>query len=119
MKPYAIRKSPSERFSAVVIATGTTPPQEELEQVAADLRKLHVRGEVVFDLLATNGTKTRRFFAISFDGTRFPVGRFHIVEAERSLQMMSAQFFCDHADEIDLSLVSPALRSAIARGVAV
>lgn len=103
----------------MVIATGTTPPQEELDQVAADLRKMRVRGEVVFDLLASNGTKTRRFFAISFDGNRFPLCKFHKVDAEQSLQALSARFFCEHADEIDLSLVSPALRSEIARGVPV
>lgn len=117
MKHYAIRQSPTERFSAVVIATGTTPPQDELEQVAADLRRMHVRGEVVFDLLATNGTKARRFFAISFDGNRFPVSKFHKVQAEHSLQATSARFFCEHVDEVDLSLVSPTIRSAIARGV--
>lgn len=103
-------------FSAVVIATGPAAPQEELDQVAADLRHMHIRGRVVFDLLTSNGTQTRRFFALSFDGERFPRKRFEHVEGDAALRRASARFFAEHLDEVDLVLLTPALRHAVRVG---
>lgn len=116
MKSFVIRQSPTEKFSAVVIATGTAAPQEDLAQVAAALRRMHVRGEVVFDLLTANGTQSRRFFAISFDGERFPRLRFERVDGDDALRTSSARFFAEHLDEVDLTLLAPALRHAVRAG---
>lgn len=116
MKPFVIRKSPTEKFSAVVIATGVTAPQEDLDQVEASLRRMHVRGQVVFDLLTSNGTQTRRFFSMLFDGEHFPTVRFQRVEGDEPLRNSTARFFAEHLDEVDLTLLSPALRSAVRQG---
>lgn len=121
MKHYVVCPSPNkQKYAAVVIATGTSRPQEELDQVAADLRKqVGVTGSVVFDLLTTNGTKTRRYFSIEFDGRRFPSVRFHRVEPDDELKTASARFFEKHLDEVDLTLLTPALRFAVEHGIAV
>lgn len=118
MKHFVVQSSPTDAFSAVVIATGLDGPQEELAQVEEELRRRrHVSGQVVFDLLTANGTKTRRFFSIGFDGERFPKVQFQRVEPDEAIRSASARFFCRHADEVNLSLLSPAMRFAVSQGI--
>lgn len=119
MKRFAVFNSPSESFSAVVISTGISVPQDELDDVADELRRMHINGPVVFDLLTANGTRTRRFFSIKFDGNDFPTVRFQSVDPEPSVREASARFLCDHISEVDLSLLTPAMRFAVAKGIPV
>lgn len=116
MKSFVVCDSPNEKFSAVVIATGTAAPQDDLDLVAEDLRRRHVRGSVVFDLLTANGAMNRRFFAIAFDGECFPLVRFQRIEGDDALRSASARFFTEHQDEVDLALLTPALRQAVRMG---
>jgi hypothetical protein len=116
VKSFVACHSPTEKFSAVVIATGAAAPQQDLDLVAADLKRMRVRGQVVFDLLTANGTQTRRFFAIPFDGERFPRAQFQRVEGDEALRSASARFFAEHQDEVDLALLTPALRQAVRQG---
>jgi len=116
VKSFVVCHSPTEKFSAVVIATGPAAPQDELDLVAEDLRRMHIRGQVVFDLLTANGTQSRRFFSISFDGERFPRARFERVDGDAALRTASARFFAEHLDEVDLALLAPALRHAVRQG---
>lgn len=118
MKQYVVCPSPNaNKYSAVVIATGTTRPHEEMERVAAELRKRGIRGRVVFDLLTTNGTRKRRFFAVEFDGREFPTLRFEKVDGDDDLRHNSARFFVEHLDELDTALLSPAMRYAVSHGM--
>jgi len=120
MKHYVVYPSPNtQKYSAVVIATGTARPDEELDAVAADLRKRGACGRVVFDLLTANGTRTRRFFAKHFDGTKFLGGRFERVDEDETLHQASAQFFSKHLKEVDLTLLTPAMRYAVSQGMVV
>jgi hypothetical protein len=118
MKHYVVRPSPNpQKYAAVVIATSTTPPDQSLDDVAADLRVQGACGTVVFDYLTANGTRTRRFFARQFDGTEFLAGRFKRVDEDEALHEASAQFFSKHLEDVDLTLLSPAMRYALAHGI--
>jgi hypothetical protein len=118
MMHYVVCPSPNAlKYSAVVIATGTARPHEELERVAAELRKQGVRGKVVFDLLTANGTRTRRFFTADFDGQGFPSMNFETVEGDPELRHSSAQFFSEHRHELDTALLTPAMRYALNHGI--
>ena len=119
MKQFAVFDSPSAKFSAVVISTGINVPQDELDEVAEELYRLRINGDVVFDLLTANGTKSRRFCSINFDGKNFPGTRFQCIEPESSVREASAKFLSDHLSEVDLSLLTPAMRFAVSRGIPV
>lgn len=119
MKHFAVFDSPSAKFSAVVISTGIAGPQNELDEVALELRRRHVTGHVVFDLLTANGTRSSRFYSIQFDGKCFPKARFQNVEPDKALCEASSRFLSDHISEVDLSLLTPAMRFAVSRGIAV
>jgi len=114
LKSYFVFKPRSELVSAVVVAAGAVAPQEQLDEVAADLRRLGVSGTVVFDLLAANGTKSRRFFAAPFDGARFRM-KFERVSPDSAVEAASNRFLSEHADEVDLSLVPSSVRKEVLR----
>lgn len=119
MNTFFVCESPTEKFSAIVIATGSSAPQDDLPLVATALRKKQVAGMIVFDLLTANGTRSRRFFCKHFDGKTFSEGRFQRLEGDDILKRCSAEFFSQHLNEVDLSMLSPALQSAVRCGQAV
>ncbi len=116
LKHYAVLALEHERYCAMVLATNHERPTEHLEAIAQDLSALGVAGKVVFDYLLANGTRTRRFFAVEFDGRTFPTWKFERVEGDDQLRAFSAQYFVEHADRVDLALLSPAMRFQVKRG---
>lgn len=68
-KRFALQKLDSTRFEAVSFSLDSTRPEEYYPSLERQLGKLGVNGEVLLDLLACNGTTSRRFFAVKFDGT--------------------------------------------------
>ena len=117
MKTFAILESPSSDFSAIVLSIGVTAPNEDMDSVATDLRDMHVSGRVVFDFLTANGTKTRRFFYADFNGVEFTNCKFNLVDPDLSVKQASARFLKSHLPEVDLTLLSPAMRFAVTKGI--
>lgn len=120
MKNFVIIQGYSSESPVVVMATGICSPQENLDEVANDLRHLQVSGDVVFDLLASNGSRHVRFFVTHFDGRAFSEHpRFTAVEPDSWVREEAAQYLQAHLDEFDLSLLTPATRFAVKKGIAV
>jgi hypothetical protein len=120
MKPFAVIRSPTSDFSAIVVATGRELPHDDLELVASELRDQRIIGNVTFDLLASNGSRSNRFFCARFDGDRFASSvRFARIEPSIQLREASSDYFHEHLDDMDLSLLTPAMRFAVSRGLAI
>jgi hypothetical protein len=102
---------------ALVLATGPVRPEEELDAVADDLRAQGVRGKVVFDLLLANGTHTRRYFSIDFDGTRFSPARFVHMTPNAALLRASVAFFAANRGALDVQVLTPAMRVELVRDI--
>ncbi len=119
MKPYAVQPLNLSNFAAMVIATGWERPSDHLEEIARDLQTQQLKGRIVFDLLLANATRTRRFFAIDFDGETFAPYKFQVLEADAALSQKSAEFFTCNLADVDLALLSEALRFAVKRGIPV
>lgn len=118
MTPFAVLQPASVEYSAVVVGTGPELPHGDLPNVARELRSRNVAGMVVFDLLTSNGSRTRRFFALSFDGECFaPSHRLQHVEPSAPVRAASSAYLHDHFAEVDLSLLSPAMRFAVEKGM--
>lgn len=119
MKRFVIIQSSSKEFPVVVMSTGINLPQDHLEDVAEELRQRRVCGDVVFDLLTSNGSRAKRFFATGFDGSGFmPRPRFKEVDPTVEVREATARYLCGHLGEFDLSLLTPAMRFAATRGIA-
>jgi len=101
------------------MATGIELPHSDWELVAKELRNNHVIGCVVFDLLASNGSRARRFYSVSFNGDGFSTPtRLKHIEAEPCVREAATRYLRSHLDEFDLSLLTPAMRFAASRGIA-
>jgi hypothetical protein len=115
MKHYLLTLSPVGDVSALVFATSVERPHEYLSMLADELRAQHVSGRMVFDLLMSNGPKSSRYFCSVFDGFQF--GRMEPVEPDACLREVAAKFFSSHIEEFDTSLLTPAMRYALKRGI--
>lgn len=119
MPTFVVLDSPSKAFQVIVMATGQSLPQENLEAVAEELQHRGVSGSVVFDLLASNGSRHSRFFEAGFNGRSFESRpRYTAVEPDACVREATAQYIQAHLDDFDLSLLTPAMQFAAKRGVA-
>lgn len=115
MKHFLLGKSPSDRFAALVYATSVDRPYTHLSTLATELKRRRLRGSMLFDLLVANGPKSPRFFVVNFDGSSFD--SFEPMQPDSEVTVASSQFFSDHIDEFDTSLLTPAMKFALRRGV--
>lgn len=115
MKHFLLADSPSSSFKALVFATSIERPHTYLSTLADEFKRRDLIGNVLFDLLVANGPKSQRYFVVNFDGSRFE--SFEPVQPEPEIKMASSRFYSDHLDQFDTSLLTPAMRFALRRGV--
>ena len=70
-KPYIIQKV--NDLSFLVISKDYSRVDEILPELSMDLKKKKARGDIVFDLLLSNGNNSSRFFTIFFNGENFEI----------------------------------------------
>ncbi|MEN5062392.1 type II toxin-antitoxin system RnlB family antitoxin [Luteimonas sp. TWI1416] len=118
MKSFALINSVRSKFAVVIMATGAELPYRHINEIGEELRHLHVQGAVVFDLLASNGSRSRRFFSTSFDGDKFPPALdLKPVDPEREVREAAASYLQEHFSEFDLTLLTPAMQFAARKGI--
>ncbi|ELM3616124.1 type II toxin-antitoxin system RnlB family antitoxin [Aeromonas sobria] len=78
---YLIRTDDSH-YAAVVIAADYQNPLQELPSVMDELRKKEVSGEILFDLLFSNGTEWNRFASMQFNGHAFERKTFRVIDSD-------------------------------------
>lgn len=67
MKRYHIINLDSDSRK-VVVATSYVSPLSEIASISDELREISYKGDVIFDLLLSNGFSSNRFLRISFNG---------------------------------------------------
>lgn len=115
---FLVRPRGLEGLSAVVLSAGFANPLNALARVESDLRRRKVcGGPVLFDVLLANGTRMNRFFVGQFDGKHFVPGAFETADARRDeFASYCADVYREQSSELDISLLTPAMRFALRRG---
>lgn len=113
-KPFAVKSVKDGRFRAISFALDATRPEDYFHDLEADLARLKLDGEVLFDLLACNGHSPRRFFVMRFDGTHLAHHTMRI-ESESSLDAKTltfcSAFFSKNFSKLGKTVLStPALK---------
>jgi len=67
---FHIHKYTTSRLSAVVYSIGFDSPMNHLQTIEGELYRSGIQGEIVFDLLLSNGNTTDRFYSAFFDGEK-------------------------------------------------
>lgn len=115
---FLVKTKPISSLGAAVFAAGALSPMDMLDDIEKDLRKRRVTGKVIFDLLLAHGNKVNRFFWAEFDGKHFQTSRFQTAgEDYAQLSQFSAKFLKEHVEEVDVSLLSKAMRYAVEKGI--
>ena len=101
-----------------MFAVGAISPLEELGAVEQDLRARRVAGKVLFDLLLSHGNRANRFFLADFDGVHFKRTKMQpAADRYSEFSVVAADFLREHAEEVDPSLLSHAMRYALRAGL--
>lgn len=118
MELFEIIESPTPNYAAMVMAVGIHRPWEEQERLERVLQEQGVRGPVLFDLLLTNASATRRFFVAEFDGTQFVrLGAASRVQPGMEVESASAAFFRESFARLNPALLSLAQRYCLQQGL--
>jgi hypothetical protein len=116
-QPFLVKSQGPNGLSAVVFSVGFQNPMGTLTRVESDLRRRKVRGTVLFDLLLANGTRYNRFFVGEFDGDHFVKHDFQSADARRQEFVdFCTSVYQEAVEQVDTSLLSPAMRFALKRG---
>ncbi len=68
---YKIYRQKVSRYPIVVYSTSCDSPMNHLPELENDLKEMGVKGEVLFDLLLSNGNTSDRFYKAVFNGFEF------------------------------------------------
>lgn len=79
---------------ALVIGTSYESPLSALPSIEEELRSINYTGDVVFDLLLSNGKASNRFVRLNFNKDSFDHNSFQVVcKVGSDLQEISKSFF--------------------------
>lgn len=117
-KRFILATRPSSDLQAAVFATGAESPMDVLVDVERELSNHKIVGRVLFDLLLSNGHKANRYFVAEFDGQHFRSDGFiSAMQRYETLSNLSAQVLREHVSEVDVSLLTKAMKFALKKGI--
>lgn len=80
---YSIRTTDDKHFAAVIVAMGYQSPLEHLPSIVKELHEKSISGEVLFDLLCSNGYEWNRFASMRFNGQNFERKTFQVIDSNK------------------------------------
>ncbi|WP_453992366.1 type II toxin-antitoxin system RnlB family antitoxin [Bacillus nitroreducens] len=106
MKRYHILDLKSDSRK-VVVATSYVSPLSQVYSIAYELKSMGYKGEVIFDLVLSNGFSSNRFLKIEFDGEKLNVGKVEVLsQVKHSILDEIYKFFYEHPDYVKASSLS-------------
>src|SRR4051812_11658229 len=103
-KPYTIRKI--ER-KILVLGNDYSRLNDFLPELCNDLQEKQFTGEVIFDLLLSNGNNSTRFFTGYFDGKNIPSRTIQkLKEVEPGILTKATSYFCKHKELFPNSILT-------------
>ncbi|AWC81882.1 hypothetical protein C3R43_24135 [Serratia marcescens] len=108
-KMFEIRRFYDKKYQIIVVATSYNNPLSCLNIVAQRLEDEAFRGDVLFDLLCSNGFESNRFASINFDGKSFSKDTFSILDEHNlpsDLVKKQNTFISEHADFLSNSILT-------------
>jgi len=92
--------------TAIITATDDFEPLYKLSLLEIELRETKFKGDVVFDLLFTNGLCENRFIEISFNGNSFNKQSFKVTKIDKELRTFQNHYFSSRPKLLEKSVLS-------------
>lgn len=103
MKRYQILELKSDSRK-VVVATSYVSPLSQLYAIAYELKSKGYKGEVIFDLVLSNGFASNRFLKTDFDGEHLNIGKIEVLaKLKSSILDELYTFFYEHPQYVKAS----------------
>lgn len=115
MKPYVLKKLNDDNIPYLVLSTNYLTPGEYLEELSEVLQRDSYVGQVLFDLLVTNGPKDRYYKAF-FNGTNFELESFKKSDVKEFVIEIANNFFKENYSLIENSTMNDFYKYLIKKG---
>ena len=102
-KPYSIYKTGDYYL---IIANNYQRLEEYSTLLNGELSKKELKGEIVFDLLLSNGDNSQRFFKAIFDGYKILMTSYTSLSPDQKILKKTAQYFRKNKSLFDNSVLS-------------
>ena len=103
-KPYSLYKSGS---IYLIIGNDFSRVEDYIEVLTQDLLKKHFKGDILFDLLLSNGNNSTRFFKAHFDGVQIATNSYKKVAApELKIVKKTEAYFYKNKSLLNNSVLS-------------
>jgi hypothetical protein len=103
MKRYHILDLKSDSRK-VVVATSYVSPLSQIYTIAHELKSIGYKGEVIFDLVLSNGFSSNRFLKTDFDGEQLNIGKIKVLSKVKNNILDELYiFFYEHPQYIKAS----------------
>lgn len=103
MKRYHILNLKTDSCK-VVVATSYVSPLSQVYAIANELKSIDYKGEVIFDLVLSNGFSSNRFLKTVFDGDQLNIAKIEVLsKVKNNILDELYVFFYEHPQYVKAS----------------
>lgn len=105
---FHIEKIKLDKYKIMILSTDSLRIHDYLIDVVKELKKIYFKGDVLFDLLLSNGPSLGgRFYSAFFDGKNFDISSFKNIKiVNTEVEKTSNCFYETHLNLIDDSILT-------------
>lgn len=113
-KRFDIKRTNADRYSYIVLSTSYMSPIEWVEELEACLMKEEYVGNILLDLLLSNGYDRDRFYEIFFDGKKLNFQTLlNVTKVSEELKQVSGEYYSRNPEILDNSVLTKPQRFLI------
>jgi hypothetical protein len=124
MKGYDIKtfQNENKEVQYVVFSTFFISPTFFLKEIEKELSmQINEEKEIIFDLLLSSGNNSNRYGKAIYDGRKFKYKSYENISVPKKneLRKFSTQYYKEHADYVNNSILNSAQKFLIKNGVCI
>ena len=118
MKEYQAKKY--NDIGYMIFSTSEYNPTDFISNIEKDLLKEKYKGNVIFDLLLSNGNNYNRYLNAKFDGKKFDGNSYTLIdEPKNEIRQKSLDFYKKNISILENSILSKPIKFMIKKGLIV
>jgi hypothetical protein len=115
MKLYSLKKN--NKIGYIIYSISFQSPLEQLAQIEEELSREHFKGDVYFDFLLSNGNNHNRYLKAFFDGQKFNLKTFQVVDKPMKQLIKESNLFYTHNPQLlENSILPRSVKFMIKKG---
>ena len=114
MNNYKIEEVNDFKYKLIIFSTDYISPIENLTNIEDNLKSKKYSGNIIFDLLLTNGNSCNRFIEAFFDGEKFDRRSFSVAtKLSYEINRVSSEFYYNNLFVVENSRLSNPIKFLI------